>query len=93
MKLFYFSVFFTLIFPFPSHGLPPESDTPEEVLSTEIIVEGRSYLDNSPLSASEYAELEAEKVSPRFATQLADEVRHNIFLLQLLKMFKTLTPL
>lgn len=93
MKLFSFSLFFTLIFSLPTSALPPESDTPEEVLSTEIIVEGRSYLDNSPLSASEYVQLEAEKVSPRFAPQLADEVRHNIFLLQLLKMFKTLSPL
>lgn len=42
-----------------AEALPPPEDIPEEILRTEIILEGRSPLDGKPLSAAEYAELEA----------------------------------
>ncbi len=37
--------------------LPPDSDIPEEVLRAEIIIEARSPIDGSALSATEFAEL------------------------------------
>ena len=44
-------------------ALPPENDVPEEVLATGIIVQGRSSLNNQPLTASEYtAEKEEESI-------------------------------
>ena len=39
--------------------LPPADDLPEEVLRTEIILEGRSPLDGEALTATEYTELMA----------------------------------
>ncbi|MGF1604252.1 MAG: hypothetical protein ACFCU8_20010 [Thermosynechococcaceae cyanobacterium] len=74
--------------------LPPPKDIPEEVLLNEIITEARSPIDGSPLTAAEYAELQAQlriaaedvpgRVSPRIQT--------NISLLRVLKILKTLLP-
>lgn len=38
-------------------ALPPASDVPEEILRTEIITQGRSPVDGTPLTPSEYAAL------------------------------------
>lgn len=38
-------------------ALPPESDIPEEILRTEIITQGRSPIDGTPLTPAEYAAL------------------------------------
>lgn len=74
--------------------LPMEPDIPEEVLLNEIITEARSPIDGRPLTAAEYAELQAQlriaaedvpgRVSPRIQT--------NISLLRVLKILKTLLP-
>ncbi|MGY6529940.1 MAG: hypothetical protein ACXITR_08425 [Cyanobacterium sp.] len=74
-------------------ALPPPEHIPEEVLRTEIIVEGRSPLDNKPLSAQEYAQLQESLRKSKFSPALSEDVRHTIFLLQLLKMFRTFNPL
>jgi hypothetical protein len=39
---------------------PATPDIPEEVLQTEVIVSARSPIDNRPLTATEYAELQLE---------------------------------
>ncbi|AFZ48343.1 hypothetical protein Cyast_2397 [Cyanobacterium stanieri PCC 7202] len=74
-------------------ALPPAHEIPEEILRTEIIVEGRSPLDNEPLSAQEYAQLQQSLRESPYAPVLNEDVRHTIFLLQLLKMFRTFNPL
>lgn len=74
-------------------ALPPAEEIPEEVLRTEIIVEGRSPLNNEPLSAQEYAQLQQSLRESPYAPVLNENVRDTIFLLQLLKMFRTFNPL
>jgi hypothetical protein len=73
-------------------ALPPEEDLPEEILRTEIILEGRSPIDGKPLSAREYEELEAELRESRFDPQINEDVQQIIFLLQIRKLFKTIIP-
>jgi hypothetical protein len=71
-------------------ALPPAEDIPEEVLRTEIITAGRSPMDGSPLTASEYAEIEL-KLQESPPPELNPKIRESIFLLQirqnLLKIF------
>ena len=73
-------------------ALPPPEDTPEEILRSEIILEGRSPLDNRPLSAAEYAQ-EQEKIAQSiYDPELDPQIRELIFLLNIRKLFKILTP-
>lgn len=44
----------------PALALPPPQDLPEEVSRTEIITAARSPVDGKPLTAAEYAELQAQ---------------------------------
>ncbi len=73
-------------------ALPPPEDTPEEVLRTEIILEGRSHITGKFLNATEYAEIQARLKDSRFAPQLDPQVREIILLLQIRKFIKTLIP-
>ncbi len=73
-------------------ALPPREDIPEEVLRTEIILEGRSPIDGKPLSASEYEELEAQLAQTRFSPQIDPQIQQLIFLLQIRKLIKTIIP-
>ena len=45
----------------PAIALPPPDDLPEEILRTEIITEARSPIDGQPLTAAEYAQLQAQQ--------------------------------
>ena len=74
-------------------ALPPEDDIPEEVLATEIIVEGRSNLDNQRLTASEYAIQQEQEDNSIFPPDVNSKAKHNIFLLQILKMLRTFSPI
>jgi hypothetical protein len=76
----------------PSFALPPPEDTPEEILRTQIITEGRSPLDNQALSAGEYEQLKAELAESKYPPQLNSRLRHLVFLLQLLKFTRTINP-
>lgn len=76
----------------PSHTLPPPEDIPEEILRTEIIIEGRSPIDGKPVTASEYAQIEAEIAETSFAPKLNTQVRELIFLLGIRKFIKSVTP-
>lgn len=78
----------------PSLGLslPPPEDPPEEVLRTEIITEARSPVDGLPLTASEYAELQAQLQTRPSPPQLNPKVRQNIFLLRFRKLIRTFFP-
>ncbi|MDJ0687991.1 MAG: hypothetical protein QNJ41_05745 [Xenococcaceae cyanobacterium MO_188.B32] len=85
------TILWLLIAP-PSHTLPPPEDIPEEILRTEIILEGRSPIDGKPLTASEYTELQAQIGQKPFPPQLTPQVREIIFLLGIRKFIKTVTP-
>jgi hypothetical protein len=76
-----------------ANALPPKEDIPEEILRTEIITEGRSPIDNQPLSAAEYEELIAQLAQSKFPPELNSKVKEIVFLLELLKFIKTVTPL
>lgn len=73
-------------------ALPPPEDIPEEILRTEIILEGRSPVDGKPLSASEYEELKAELAQSSNEPQINSDIKELIFLLQLRKALKTIIP-
>lgn len=73
-------------------ALPPPEDIPEEILRTEIILEGRSPIDGKPLTAAEYAEIEAKLAQSPYPSKLNSDIEELIFLLQLRKFFKTVIP-
>ena len=73
-------------------ALPPADDVPEEVLRTEIILEGRSPIDGRPLSAAEYEELKAQLAQASLDQQIDPDIQQLIFLLQIRKFFKTIIP-
>lgn len=73
-------------------ALPPAEDLPEEILRTEIILEGRSPIDGEPLSAAEYENLNAQLVQSRFSPEIDPSIQQLIFLLQIRKLFKTIIP-
>ncbi|PSB03912.1 glutathione S-transferase [Merismopedia glauca CCAP 1448/3] len=74
----------------PAWGLPPPEDTPEEILRTEIITEARSPFDGKPLTAAEYALLEARLRSNPPNTQLNPKVEDLIYLIRLRKLFRSI---
>ncbi|MGF1488019.1 MAG: hypothetical protein ACFBSE_13100 [Prochloraceae cyanobacterium] len=76
-----------------AEALPPPEDIPEEILRTQIITEARSPYDGSPLTAAEYAEIQARLEERGFAPEVSPKIRHLIFLLGLRKFLRTVTPL
>jgi hypothetical protein len=81
-----------VLFSQSSLALPPPEDIPEEIMRTEIILEARSPVDGQPLSAAEYAQLQAQLAQSPYPQQLNSEIRQLIFLLEIRKLFKTVTP-
>ena len=77
----------------PALSLPESEDIPEEVLRTEIVLEGRSPLDGRPVTLSEYLRLQEQLAQSKFPPNLNPEIRHQIFLLELLKFLRTFSPL
>jgi hypothetical protein len=77
----------------PALALPPPEDQPEEVLRTEVITEARSPVDGKPLTAREYAELQAREEAARenLAT-VSPEVRRVVNLLRLRRTIRTFFP-
>jgi hypothetical protein len=75
----------------PVLSLPPPEDIPEEILRTEIITAARSPIDGKPLTAAEYAELQANlQIIP--PPKLDPKIRENIFLLRLRKGLLQIFP-
>ncbi len=71
-----------------------EPDLPEEVLRSEILLDGRSPFDGKRLTATEYAELrqeieQANEVEP----QLAPQIRRLVGLIKLRKFIKQVLPI
>ncbi|MEL6222832.1 MAG: hypothetical protein AAFQ57_04090 [Cyanobacteria bacterium J06626_14] len=73
-------------------ALPPADDVPEEILRAEVILDGRSPLDGEPLTAEEYAELQALLAESEFAPTVSSDIRYIIFVLQVRRMLRTLVP-
>ncbi len=77
----------------PAMCLPPAEDVPEEVLRTEIITQARSPIDGKPLTAAEYAQLQAELAERATPPGLHPDIEQIIFLLRLRQLLRTITPL
>jgi len=94
-QILIFGSFAPVLFCCPSlvQALPPPSDTPEEILRTEIITEARSPIDGKLLTAAEYVELQAalQPDLPPKAT-VSREVQHLIFLLRIRSQIRLIFP-
>ncbi|MGI0485555.1 hypothetical protein ACN4EK_08980 [Pantanalinema rosaneae CENA516] len=77
----------------PALALPPADDQPEEVLRAQMIIGARSPIDGSPLTAVEYAELQAhlEPVPPPKPI-VSPKVRRIIGLLKVRRFIKRFLP-
>jgi hypothetical protein len=74
-------------------AVPTPDDIPEEVLRSQIILDARSPIDGKPLTASEYAELQAQlQTPPPTEPELSPKVRKTINLLRARKFLKTFFP-
>lgn len=75
-------------------GVNPKvpAEIPEEILRTEIITEARSPLTGKPLSALDYAQLQAELAAPAGGNLVNDDLRRLLFLLQLRRAVKPIIP-
>jgi hypothetical protein len=67
-------------------------EIPEEVLRTEIITEARSPIDGRPLTAAEYAEIEAQQEEAEPAPEVDPEIRRLIGLLRLRQAIRSVFP-
>ncbi|HEY9700112.1 MAG TPA: hypothetical protein V6D10_22855 [Trichocoleus sp.] len=77
----------------PVLALPPPEDTPEEVLRTQIILEARSPINGEPMSAREYAELEARLEAERRNVAIVPPNARNIInQLRLRRTIRTFFP-
>ena len=73
-------------------ALPQPEVPPEEILRTEIIIETRSPIDGSPLTAADYAELQAQLQAPLENPNVSPEIEYLIFLLQIRRVIKPILP-
>jgi hypothetical protein len=72
-------------------ALPPEQDLPEEILRTEIITTARSPIDGKPLTAGEYAQLQAQlQTAP--PPKLDQRIQDQVFLIRLRKTLLQIFP-
>jgi len=92
LKLFIPICLTVLLNPDSAFSLPPAEDIPEEILRTEIILEGRSPINGKPLSTKEYAELQAKFSQNGDGPKVNADIQELIFLLQLRKFIKTIIP-
>jgi hypothetical protein len=74
-------------------ALPAPQEQPEEVARTEVITGARSPIDNKPMTATQYAELQTEiNRLNETPPQVSQKVRNTIALLKLRKFLKTVLP-
>jgi len=69
-----------------------EAEIPEEILRTEIITEARSPITGKPMTAAEYAQLQAELSDPITDGIISDDLRYLIFLLQIRRTIRPIVP-
>lgn len=70
----------------------PAIEIPEEILRTEIIIAARSPINGKPLTAAEYAEVQAQLQTRRNPPKLSPKVRETVFLLRLRQLIRTFAP-
>ncbi|MGB6168311.1 MAG: hypothetical protein WBF52_12050, partial [Geitlerinemataceae cyanobacterium] len=73
-------------------ALPPPEEIPEEILRTEIITEARSPIDGTSLTAAQYAQLQEQLQTSPSPPSVSPDIEQTVFLLRLLKFFRTLLP-
>lgn len=82
-----------LLEPRSAVALPPPDDQPEEVLRTEVITGARSPITGKPMTAAEYAQLQAEiETPPPIQPELSPTIRKQVNLLKLRQFLKTFFP-
>ncbi len=74
-------------------ALPPPDDIPEEVLRTEIILEGRSPINGEPVTTAEYEKQTEELATSPYPPQIDPKIRQLIFLLRIRRMIRTFIPI
>lgn len=72
--------------------LPPPDDIPEEILRTEIITEARSPITGEPISAAEFAALQAELQAGPTNPPVSAELRRLVLLLRLRRSLRLFLP-
>lgn len=78
----------------PAIALPPPDDTPEEVLRTQIILEGRSPINNQPLNAEQYVQQEHQiHTALNQPPELSPQVQQVIFLLKIRRAVRLFIPI
>lgn len=83
----------TLLISLPAQALPPPEDKPEEVQRTEIITDARSPVDGKPLTATEYAQIQAELRAERpTPNRLNPSIRRIITLIRLRQGIRSILP-
>jgi hypothetical protein len=73
-------------------AIPPPDDIPEEVLRTEVIVEARSPFDGAPISAADYALLQAQLQDPNYDPAVNPNIAQLIQLLQFRRVLRPVVP-
>ncbi len=85
-----------VLIPVPARAAEPivDEDIPEEVLRSEILLDGRSPVTGSRLSATEYAEMQSEIEQVNSPVpQVAPKLRRLVGLIKLRKFIKTVLPI
>jgi hypothetical protein len=78
----------------PAVALPPPEDIPEEVLRTQIILEGRSPQSGELLSAEAYAEQDAATAAALDAPgTLPAQIQQIVMILRIRKVLRTVIPI
>ncbi len=71
-----------------------EPDLPEEVLRSEILLDGRSPFDGKRVTATEYAELQQEiEQANAVEPQIAPKIRRLVGMLKFRKLIKRILPI
>lgn len=77
------------------HTLPPPEDVPEEVLRTQIVLEGRSPATGEPLTAGEHAAQQASRrdLLENQPRELPPQVQQIVILLKLRRVLRPVLPI
>ncbi|MBE9110149.1 hypothetical protein IQ273_12080 [Nodosilinea sp. LEGE 07298] len=73
-------------------ALPPPDEIPEEILRTEVITEARSPIDGKPISAADYAALQARLRDPNTEVIVNSDIASLIQLLQFRRVLRPILP-
>ncbi|GAB4458993.1 MAG: hypothetical protein OHK0037_03540 [Elainellaceae cyanobacterium] len=79
----------------PGHAVPPPEDVPEEVLRTQLVLEGRSPTTGEPLTAGEHAAQQASRreLLENQPRELPPQVQQVVILLKLRRVLRPVLPI